>query len=38
MRNPLPEFKEIILTTFYLKKHIILKECNQWLAKAATTA
>lgn len=28
---PLPEFKEVILISFFLKKDLILKEVNSWM-------
>jgi len=32
--TPPPEFKEVILISFFLKKDLILKECNSWIKDA----
>ncbi|KAL4488907.1 hypothetical protein ABPG72_005694 [Tetrahymena utriculariae] len=34
INNPLPEFKEVIMMSFFLKKDMILKECKKWLDQA----
>lgn len=33
LKKPPSEFEEIIKTSFYVKKDIILKSCNDWLAQ-----
>ena len=32
--TPPPEFKQVILISFFLKKDLILKECNSWIKDA----
>ncbi|KAL4441756.1 hypothetical protein ABPG74_008753 [Tetrahymena malaccensis] len=34
INNPPPEFKEVIMMSFFLKKDMILKECEKWLSQA----
>ncbi|XP_077994932.1 dual E2 ubiquitin-conjugating enzyme/E3 ubiquitin-protein ligase BIRC6-like isoform X2 [Glandiceps talaboti] len=31
IRNPPPCFKEVIVTHFYLKKHEVMSQCDQWI-------
>lgn len=37
LRNPAPEFEEVIKNHFLLQQNAILTECEQWLAEASVT-